>query len=72
MSKKDFGVKQCPQCGSMMERVEFTPKKFTGEIRERKNPRGMRKVYSVQKATGPKQVTWYCSENFGHAITETQ
>lgn len=68
MSKKDFGTKQCPQCGSMMERVEFTPKKTVSKV-GRPGKGGFR---ATSKATGPKEVNWFCPEDFGHTITETQ
>ena len=65
MSAKDFGTKQCPQCGAMMERSEFTPKKVKSVT-----PRKTGGYRLNKETTGPTKVTWYCPEDFGHAVEE--
>ena len=52
----------------MMERVEFTPKKTVSKV-GRPGKGGFR---ATSKATGPKEVNWFCPEDFGHTITEAQ
>ena len=66
--KEEFAkdIKACPQCGSSMEKVEFTPKKVTS-VSARKNKAG----YNLnKKAVGPKESYWQCSEDFGHTVNE--
>jgi hypothetical protein len=66
--KEEFAkdLKACPQCGSSMEKIEFTPKKVTSASR-----RGTKPGYNLnKKATGPKQTYWQCMEDFGHTVNE--
>lgn len=59
----DKDLKACPQCGSSMEKIEFTPKKVTS-VTARKGA-----GYNLnKKAVGPKQSYWQCMEDFGHTI----
>ena len=62
---KDSGTKQCLQCGAIMERSEFTPKKVKSVT-----PRKTGGYRLHKETTGPTKVTWYCPEDFGHAIEE--
>ena len=48
--------------------VEFTPKKTVSKV-GRPGKGGFR---ATSKATGPKEVNWFCPEDFGHTITEAQ
>jgi hypothetical protein len=64
--KEEFekNQKACPQCGSSMEKIEFTPKKVTSV-----SARGTKPGYNLnKKATGPKESYWQCSEDFGHTV----
>jgi hypothetical protein len=55
--------KACPQCGSSMEKIDFTPKKVTS-VTARKGA-----GYNLnKKATGPTESYWQCSEDFGHTV----
>ena len=57
-------LKACPQCGSSMEKIEFTPKKVTSV-----SARGTKPGYNLnKKAVGPKESYWQCSEDFGHTV----
>jgi hypothetical protein len=57
-------LKACPQCGSSMEKIEFTPKKVTSV-----SARGTKPGYNLnKKEVGPKQSYWQCMEDFGHTI----
>jgi hypothetical protein len=55
--------KACPQCGSSMEKIDFTPKKVTS-VTARKGA-----GYNLnKKSAGAKESYWQCSEDFGHTV----
>lgn len=62
MSPKEFGTKQCQQCGAMMEKMTFTPKTATGKVYKGGPGHGR----SLGTKSGPTQTWWQCPEDFSH------
>lgn len=65
MSPKTFGTKQCPQCGAMMEKITFTPKKGTGKVYQGGKGHGSS---LGSKKSGPTKTWWQCPEDFNHTV----